>query len=121
MPELTDTKLDQLIEGMGPKDSYRGRSLAPCGTPSAYYRHVRKGEPIDDACRRANTEFKRIKPTPVPERRQPIDHGTLKGYKQHRYRDEQACAACLEASREYGRNRRRKYAAARWARQDGAR
>ncbi|MFJ6896124.1 WhiB family transcriptional regulator [Streptomyces hokutonensis] len=27
---------------------------APCGTRSAYQRHVRKGEPVDDACRAAN-------------------------------------------------------------------
>ncbi|MEU9874761.1 WhiB family transcriptional regulator [Streptomyces phaeochromogenes] len=27
---------------------------APCGTRSAYQRHVRRGEPVDDACRAAN-------------------------------------------------------------------
>lgn len=31
------------------------KPLAPCGTPSAYTRHVRRGEPIDDACRAAHT------------------------------------------------------------------
>ncbi|MGW4728898.1 WhiB family transcriptional regulator [Streptomyces shenzhenensis] len=31
-----------------------GRKLAKCGTRAAYQRHVRKGEPIDDACRAAN-------------------------------------------------------------------
>ncbi|MEV8432032.1 WhiB family transcriptional regulator [Streptomyces chartreusis] len=35
--------------------SRTGRPPAPCGTRSAYQRHVKKGEPIDDACRRANT------------------------------------------------------------------
>lgn len=29
---------------------------ARCGTRSGYQRHVRRGEPIDDACRRANTD-----------------------------------------------------------------
>ena len=32
-----------------------GRPLAPCGTRSAYHRHVRKQEPIDDECRAANS------------------------------------------------------------------
>lgn len=32
-----------------------GQRLAPCGTRSAYQRHVRNKEPIDDACRAANT------------------------------------------------------------------
>lgn len=29
---------------------------AECGTRSAYQRHVKRGEPIDDACRQANTD-----------------------------------------------------------------
>ncbi|MFK0140662.1 WhiB family transcriptional regulator [Streptomyces murinus] len=32
-----------------------GRPLAPCGTPSAYDRHIKLGEPVDDACRGAHT------------------------------------------------------------------
>lgn len=32
-----------------------GQKLAPCGTRSAYQRHARNKEPIDDACRAANT------------------------------------------------------------------
>lgn len=32
---------------------------APCGTKSAYERHLRNDEPVDDACRRANTVSKR--------------------------------------------------------------
>ncbi|MFI1734015.1 WhiB family transcriptional regulator [Streptomyces acidicola] len=32
-----------------------GRKPAECGTRSAYQRHVRKKEPIDAACRAANT------------------------------------------------------------------
>lgn len=30
-----------------------GRRLAPCGTYTAYRRHVNWGEPVDDACREA--------------------------------------------------------------------
>ncbi|MDL5205084.1 hypothetical protein [Streptomyces sp. ALI-76-A] len=119
MPELDDTQLDQLIQNIGLTDPHRGQAIAPCGTQSAYTRHVKNGEPIDDACRHANAEAKRTKGTPTPSRRQPIEHGTLKGYKQHRYRDEQACDKCLEAHRLYGRNRDRKRAAARWAKRDG--
>ena len=119
MPELSDAQLDQLIKNIGLTDPHRGQPIAPCGTQSAYTRHVKKGEPIDDACRAANTEAKRTKGVPTPGRRQPIEHGTLKGYKQHRYRGEQACADCLAANREYGLNKSRKYAAARWNTQDG--
>lgn len=32
------------------------RELAPCGTLAARLRHVRKGEPIDEACREAHNE-----------------------------------------------------------------
>lgn len=31
-----------------------GPSLAVCGTRAAYNRHLRYGEPVDDACRAAN-------------------------------------------------------------------
>ncbi|WP_216588548.1 WhiB family transcriptional regulator [Streptomyces brasiliscabiei] len=37
-----------------PKPPGPGRPLAPCGTKSAYERHRRKGEPIDQACRDAH-------------------------------------------------------------------
>ncbi|MGW2692403.1 WhiB family transcriptional regulator [Streptomyces sp. NPDC001296] len=33
-----------------------GRPPAKCGTRSAYQRHVKNKEPIDDACRAANTK-----------------------------------------------------------------
>lgn len=38
----------------GPPVVRNGRTLAPCGTRSAYQRHVRNREPVDDACRAAN-------------------------------------------------------------------
>lgn len=31
--------------------------LRPCGTPTAYRRHGRRGEPMDDACRKAWTQY----------------------------------------------------------------
>ncbi|MFD8845505.1 WhiB family transcriptional regulator [Streptomyces pseudogriseolus] len=42
-------------QGQAPPQPRTGRRPAPCGTRSAYQRHVKKGEPIDDACRAANT------------------------------------------------------------------
>ncbi|RAN92642.1 hypothetical protein GAR05_06134 [Micromonospora saelicesensis] len=40
---------------------YRARTdrdhLRPCGTPTAYTRHRRRGEPVDDACRTAWTRY----------------------------------------------------------------
>jgi WhiB family redox-sensing transcriptional regulator len=36
-----------------------GRPPAECGTPAAYQRHVKKGESIDDDCRRAHTDARR--------------------------------------------------------------
>lgn len=39
-----------------PKPPIPPRELAPCGTLAARLRHVRKGEPIDEACRAAHAE-----------------------------------------------------------------
>ncbi|MGW3019934.1 WhiB family transcriptional regulator [Streptomyces longwoodensis] len=36
------------------RDRPRTAAPAPCGTRAAYQRHLRKGEPVDDACRTAN-------------------------------------------------------------------
>lgn len=36
-----------------------GRKEAPCGTVSGYARHVRRREPIDQACRDAHVEYHR--------------------------------------------------------------
>lgn len=53
-----------------PKPPGAGRPLAPCGTKSAYERHRRKHEPIDQACRdahaAANREYRRTGSTKVP-------------------------------------------------------
>jgi WhiB family redox-sensing transcriptional regulator len=37
----------------------RGKSVPPCGTPAAYQRHLRREEPIDQACREANAAARR--------------------------------------------------------------
>lgn len=48
-------------------------SLAPCGTPAAYQRHVRNKEPIDQACKDANAKsrraYRRTGSTKVPASR----------------------------------------------------
>jgi hypothetical protein len=109
MPDLTDDQLDELITQLGLTEPKRtGRLLADCGTESAYNRHVRKGEPIDDACRRANTKAKAVQQRQAVQdssRLKPIAHGKLSGYKQHRYRGEEPCADCKAGAAEYQRER----------------
>lgn len=56
-----------------PKPPGAGRPIAPCGTKSAYERHRRKREPIDQTCRDANSlanrEYRRTGSTKVPASR----------------------------------------------------
>lgn len=37
------------------------RELSPCGTPAAYRRHKRNGEPVDDACAQAGRDQKNVR------------------------------------------------------------
>ncbi|GAA3155448.1 WhiB family transcriptional regulator [Streptomyces rectiviolaceus] len=73
------------------------RTLAPCGTPAAYDRHMRRGEPIDDACRVARRVRYR------PDRRtlatDPVrpDCGTRSGYQWHTAHHEVPCQPCTDA------------------------
>lgn len=73
------------------------RPLAPCGTPAAYDRHTRKGEPIDDACREAHNAKNREKRAQA-RARGPVECGTRRGYQKHRRYGEEACAACRQAN-----------------------
>ena len=42
---------------LGANTGHPGRPVtAPCGTPSAYKRHLAKGEPADDLCREAHAK-----------------------------------------------------------------
>ncbi|MFF5984377.1 WhiB family transcriptional regulator [Streptomyces olindensis] len=56
-----------------PKKSPRRQDVAPCGTPAAYQRHIRKKEPVDQACRDAyaasKREYRRTGSTKVPASR----------------------------------------------------
>lgn len=42
------------LDALNCEDDHEGRQLAPCGTAAAYKRHIRRGEPVDAPCRRAN-------------------------------------------------------------------
>ena len=57
---LTPAERDELVAAQPTEPGVEplkrtSRKLASCGSRSAYQRHVRKGEPIDPACRAANT------------------------------------------------------------------
>jgi hypothetical protein len=41
---------------------------APCGTHAAYTRHLRRKEPVDEACRAARTEYQRNRRQQNPEK-----------------------------------------------------
>ena len=52
---LTAREIDRILHAA---DRYQatGRyrtNVAPCGTPAAYHRHIRRGEPVDESCRQA--------------------------------------------------------------------
>lgn len=76
---------------------------APCGTTAAYDRHIRDDEPIDDACRAAQTEYRR-KLRNRQERA--TGCGTRSGYRVHRNNGEPACDACRKANADADRRLR---------------
>ncbi|MHA4774731.1 WhiB family transcriptional regulator [Streptomyces sp. MSC1_001] len=107
--------------------SYRGGTPpAQCGTESAYRRHKRNGEQIDDACaiahrawldktseRRRETRKRskaRIRARKGPRVLAPC--GTPAAYQRHKRRGEQACDACRLAQNEDRRKYPRKQQAA---------
>lgn len=53
------------------------RELQPCGTPAAYRRHLRRGEPACRAC--LDAEAERQRPEGAPPRAKPR-HGTASMY-----------------------------------------
>ncbi|MFI2620430.1 WhiB family transcriptional regulator [Streptomyces sp. NPDC018584] len=73
------------------------RALLPCGTPAAYDRHVRRGEPIDQACRegrRARWRSPRQASVAVTER---PECGTRSGHQWHTAHNEIPCQPCAAA------------------------
>lgn len=84
------------------------RELKPCGTVSAYQRHLRHGETPCDACREASRDSRReynLKRYGVRERPR-AECGTNSGYTAHRWREEQPCADCRAARAAYEREAR---------------
>lgn len=97
----------------------RGRT----GTPNGYRRHQEANEPPCDLCRAAETQYRqdlRAGRKPVPSVSQEWDGptcarpstdnqdgvtGTPAGYQRHIKADEPACPECLQASRDYNRER----------------
>ena len=76
---------------------------APCGTTAAYDRHVRDGEHIDDACREAQTEYRRKLRGSRPHT---TGCGTRSGYRKHKRNGEDACTPCRQANADADRRLR---------------
>ncbi len=76
------------------------RPLAPCGTPSAYRRHLRRWEHPCRPCRAAHAAYERARKAggPVPPR-ELTPCGTGAAWKRHMRRGEQPCPACVLAHR----------------------
>ena len=74
---------------------------APCGTETAYQRHIRRAETACGPCAEAHEVWLVARRTP----REIAKCGTPAGYRRHRRHGEQACPDCLgavaEASRVY--------------------
>jgi hypothetical protein len=81
-----------------------GKPLAPCGTPAAYDRHIRKKEPIDQPCRDAHARQKRERE--ALKRAAAAECGTRGGYHRHRRNGETACDACRKANADADRRLR---------------
>jgi hypothetical protein len=78
-----------------------GRPRAECGTASAYDRHVKYGEPIDEACRAAHTASiaeRRARTKQAPKKREPAKCGTRGGYQRHLREKTEICAPCRQAN-----------------------
>lgn len=95
----TDSDLDQLLAACGLKPP------APCGTVTAYMRHLHRKEQPCQPCR---TAFDEAQPgwLSSPRRVRPIKHGTPAGARTHQRRHEPACGPCARAYRAYQNEQR---------------
>ncbi|HWN00049.1 MAG TPA: hypothetical protein VNO54_23630, partial [Streptosporangiaceae bacterium] len=72
---------------------------AKCGTRPGYLRHRKNKEEACAPCRAANAAYVQARhhapkdPAALP----PIDHGTVRGARQHHYRGQRACQPCRDA------------------------
>jgi hypothetical protein len=114
VPDLTDAQLDDLMAAIGLTKRRSGPPpSAPCGTATAYSRHLRYGEEPCQPCRDANAAKSREEHargavrTDLP----PIKHGTPQGARQHWYRKVPICEPCRQAFNTDQTRRRRERAA----------
>jgi hypothetical protein len=96
----TQRYADLKAKGANPRGSGRGRHLAPCGTSSAWKRHYKRGEPLDEACREAMVADgrKRYQAVAAPRILEPC--GTPAAAQRHRRHGEPLDEACARAKRE---------------------
>ncbi|MFJ9573603.1 WhiB family transcriptional regulator [Streptomyces bacillaris] len=80
-----------------------GRQLAPCGTPAAYDRHVKRGETADDACRLAHNKRTQEQKRRARQRGPAVPDGcgTTRAYYRHLQAGEPVDPACQAASDAY--------------------
>lgn len=76
------------------------------GTAAGYRAHRRADHTACDACREADSEYRRQSRLGIRSPRPPILCGTPQGYARHIRNDEDACDECREAARLYQRERR---------------
>lgn len=110
MAELTDAELDDLIAALGlTKSNPRGgsqRKPIAHGEYRGYKQHIYRREEPCETCLQASRDYQRNKKaSTAPNRRKPvnkpisipIDHGTIRGYRQHLSLVEPLCGPCRQA------------------------
>lgn len=99
-----------------PRRRARPDERVQCGTEADYQQHKAWKERVCAPCRDAHKAHLDAHPEERKPRgcskRQPMEHGTVKGVRQHRYRGEKPCADCLTAERADQQQRRLEKAAA---------
>lgn len=78
---------------------------AKCGTIGGNSAHKRRGEPICDACKAAEAQYRKDRRGGITRPRPPVVCGTYNGAQKHRRLKETICHPCAEAERAYNRDR----------------
>lgn len=82
----------------------------PCGTESAYRRHLYRGETPCEECRAAAVAAQRRRYRAKHPAREPAPCGTRAGYTRHWRAGEAACCPCRAAAAAYQQSLRKKAA-----------
>ncbi|WP_394253661.1 hypothetical protein [Arthrobacter pityocampae] len=77
------------------------RDTQPCGTTAGYYRHLRKREPMDDACRTAGLAHRAARRAGIKPKRKLSPCGTYAAYRRHVEHGEQVDDACEKAKTQH--------------------